>query len=122
MYLVHRLEAIAFIENPESKPEVNHGDGIKENNRIDNLEWMTSSENTIDAYKNGLISDLKGINKGKNNGMARAIIQMDCSGNVIKIFDCMVDAVRELGINYGNICNACRGRYKTAGGFRWCYA
>jgi hypothetical protein len=51
---LHRLLALAFIENIENKPFVNHIDGNKLNNTLDNLEWVTSSENNLHAHKVGL--------------------------------------------------------------------
>lgn len=59
-YLVHRLVAALFIPNPENKPHVNHKDGNKANNRADNLEWVTISENLIHAFAIGLMKPRKG--------------------------------------------------------------
>lgn len=64
---VHVLIATAFIPNPENKPQVNHINCIKIDNRIENLEWVTSRENTIHALVNNLLT----IPKGELNGMSK---------------------------------------------------
>jgi hypothetical protein len=64
---VHRLVAETFLQNPELKLEVNHINGVKDDNRVENIEWCTSSENTIHALKN----KLKISQKGSKHGMSK---------------------------------------------------
>ncbi len=57
---VHRLIALAWIPNPENKPQVNHKDGVRSNNNVSNLEWVTNKENKIHAVENGMHTYHKG--------------------------------------------------------------
>jgi predicted DNA-binding WGR domain protein len=118
--MVHRLVALSYLPNPEDKPEVNHIDGNKENNRIDNLEWATSKENIDHAYKIGLRNNDTIINNGKRN--SRKVYQLDINDNsTIRIWESASQVERELGFDRNGIIRCCKLINDTIGGFRWRY-
>lgn len=115
---VHRLVALHFIDNPENKIQVNHKDGNKHNPHIDNLEWVTPSENSLHAFKNGLSKTTRLY--GKENKQSIRVKQIFEDGTY-KIWDSMMCAKRA-GFDTGGICRCCKGQSKTHKGNRWEYA
>jgi len=115
---VHRLVAEAFINNPENKPQVNHKDGNKQNNCVENLEWATNSENQLHANANGLNENRKKAHKQK---VCKRVSQFDKDMNCVGSYESTVQAAKITGVNQSAISACCRGAYgyKTAGGYIW---
>jgi hypothetical protein len=109
--LIHRIVAETFLENINNKSCINHINGDKTDNRVNNLEWCTQSENMLHAYKTKLIKP-----------SYKKVIQYDLYENFVKEWESIVDVEKILKINSSNISKCCKGKLKTAGGFVWKYA
>lgn len=118
---IHRLVSIAFIPNPEDKEEVNHINGIKDDNAISNLEWVTPSENSLHVYKalgRKPPIPMKG-RLGKYNPKSKPVLQYNLDGSFVKRYDGICEAARLTGLSCGHISSCATGRKKTHGNFTW---
>lgn len=110
-FLVHRLVAMTFIQNPLNLPCINHKDEDKTNNRIDNLEWCDRKYNNNYGSRNERISKVN----------SRSVLQYDRFGNLVKEWSSTIEVSRQTGWCHGNISKCCNGKYNTAYGFVWRY-
>lgn len=117
---VHRLVLMAFVGLNESKTHVNHINGIKTDNRLDNLEWVTVKENLHHSKEVlGNENYLKG-RYGNDNPFSKKVVQVDkITGDIIKRFDSIADAEKETGAS--GVSSSCIEKSNIAGGFIWVF-
>lgn len=119
---IHRLVALAFLPNPEGKRVVNHIDGDKLNNRVENLEWATHSENMMHAYANGLRLTTDRQKSLYREGRSDLWKPVFCTKDgITQSFESISDAARFVSGSVSAIVQCCKGRRKTHKGYKWGY-
>ena len=108
---VHRMVALTFIDNPDNKPYVNHINGNRSDNNVENLEWATPSENTQHAVNTGLFK----------SGRTRAVIQYNLNGEQMATFESATEAARQTGGSQSKITMCCRRQRDSANDYQWRY-
>ena len=115
---LHRIIAKSFIPNLDNKSQVNHKNGIRHDNRIENLEWATASENILHSYK---VLNKKHNSLGKFNRCGKKVAYYDLSGNIKGTFLSNMEAERKLGIKNTNISAVCNGKKEKTNGYKFRY-
>jgi hypothetical protein len=108
MVLVHRLVGQHFLVNHHNKPCINHKNGIKTDNHVDNIEWVTYSENLTHAYETKL------------NNKPRPVASYTKKGELVKVYQ-TARAAEIDGFQNQNISHCCKGKRKHHKGLRWSY-
>lgn len=114
--LAHVLVAEHFISENNHKAQVNHKDGNKDNNSIENLEWCSNLENMRHAIENGLVKPVYGtIRKKKGESpVSKKIAAYDTSKAFVGVYDSIIEASEQTGISRNAISRSINGRVKNA--------
>lgn len=124
-FILHRVVALTFIPNPENKPQVNHKNGNKLDNRVENLEWNTISENQKHSFRIGIRkpSITMAGRSGEKSPTSKRVNQFDKEGKLVASFVSAKEAGQKMKLDNSQISAACRSiGKKTAGGYIWKYA
>jgi len=121
-FFIHRLVAQAFLNNYSDALQVNHKNGIKNDNKVENLEMVTASQNQLHSYR--ILKNIPSMKNrfGEEHVRAVKINQYTKQMKHIAAWNSIIDASKKLNINASCICNVLKRRRKTAGGYVWEYA
>lgn len=109
-FTIHKIVATSFMAFKDSNAtQINHIDGNKKNNMVDNLEWCTGHENVQHAVKMRLFTTLK------------PVYQYDFDGKFVAEFSSVIEAQRKTNIKHTNICACCLEKVRQSGGYQWRY-
>lgn len=115
-FLIHRLVAQAFIPNPKALATVNHKNGMRDDNRLENLEWMSHAENHTHAYRElGRKPHLATL---RDSSRACACFK---DGHIAGVFDQATLGAAHFGLRTRSVSRAALGERKTCGGLTWMY-
>lgn len=114
LHLVHRLVATSFLQNIDNKTQINHIDGNKLNNNVDNLEWCTPSENIKHAFRIGLCIPQDG-------GTSKKVAAYKRNGEFVGNYESLHDAARKLNCNLGHIWSVLNNRVPHHKGYIFKY-